>query len=111
MAAKIHGRLGAASLSATTLTGVYTVPASRKATCTISLCNRGTADVTVRVANIDGAVGAVADEDYIEYGVTLPGNGGVLERTGITLTAAHTLAVYASATGVSAVVFGVEEDA
>ena len=31
--------------------------------------------MTVRVAHIDGAVGAVANEDYIEYGATVPANG------------------------------------
>lgn len=109
MAAKIHGRLGAQDLPATTLTSVYSVPASRKATCTLSICNRNATAVTARVAHIDGAVGAVADADYIEYGVSIAPNG-VLERTGITLTATHTLAVYVSGTGVSAVAHGVEED-
>lgn len=109
MAAKIHGRLGAVSLAATTNTGVYTVPSGRKATSTVSLCNRSASAITVRLALIDGAIGAVADEDYLEYGAVIPA-GGVLERSGITLTATHTLGVYASATGISAVAYGVEED-
>lgn len=108
--AKIHGRLGAAALAATTDTAVYTVPASRKATVLVSLCNRTASDVTVRLAHIDGSLGALATEDYLEYDTTLPANG-VLERTGITMTATHTLMARCSAASVSVVVSGVEEDA
>lgn len=110
MTAKIHGRLGAADLAATTNTSVYSVPASRKATVTVSICNRNATDVTVRLAHIDGAIGAIANEDYIEYGSTVPANG-VIERTGIAMAASATLMGYASATNVSYVVAGIEEDA
>lgn len=109
MTAKIHGRLGAVDLAATTNTTAYTVPASRKATCGINICNRNASSITFRLAHIDGALGSVADEDYLEYGVTIAANG-TYERTGITMTATHTLMVYASGTGASAVVTGVEED-
>lgn len=109
MTAKIHGRLGAADLAATTNTGVYSVPASRKATVSVSICNRTASDVTVRLAHIDGAVGAIASEDYLEYGSTVPANG-VIERTGIAMAASATIMGYASATGLSIVVAGVEED-
>ena len=109
MPIKIHGRLGAADLAAATNTGVYTVPASRKATVSVSLCNRTAADITVRLAHIDGAIGAVANEDYMEYDSTLPANG-VIERERVTLAAADTIGVRASATGVSVVVRGIEED-
>lgn len=110
MAAMIHGRLGAQDLAATTNTAVYTVPSSRKATVTISVCNRNSSAVTVRLAHIDGAIGAIANEDYIEYGTSIPANG-TLERSGITLAASATIGAYASTTGVSAVVYGIEEDA
>ena len=110
MAAAIHGRLGASALAATTNTSTYSVPASRKATVTISFCNRTSSALTIRLAHVDGAIGAVADEDYIEYGATVPANG-VLERSGITMAATHTMLTYASGTGISAVVSGIEEDA
>lgn len=110
MTAPIHGRLAAADLAATTDTSVYSVPAARKATVTISICNRNATAVTVRLAHIDGAIGDVADADYLEYGTSIPANG-VLERTAMTMTATHTLLGYASGTGVSVVVFGIEEDA
>ena len=109
MAAKTHGRLGAADLAATTNTSVYSVPAARKATCSVNVCNRNATSITFRLAHIDGAVGTIANEDYLEYGTTIPANG-TYERTGITMTATHTLMAYASGTGASAVVTGVEED-
>lgn len=110
MAAKIHGRLGAQDLAATTMTAVYAAPASRKATCSVSICNRNGSAVAVRLAYIDGAVGALANEDYLEFGTQIAANG-VLERTGIPVSAGHTLAAYASNTGVSVVIVGIEEDA
>lgn len=110
MAAMIHGRLGASDLAATTNTSTYSVPASRKATVTVSFCNRNATSVTVRLAHVDGAIGVVASDDYLEYDATVPANG-VLERSGITMAATHTLLTRASGTGVSAVVSGIEEDA
>ena len=95
-----------ASLAATTLTSVHTFTTA--GTCNLSLCNRTASDVTVRVAVIDGAPGAVADEDYIEYGTTVRGNG-VLQITGLVGEAAEQVCVYASATGISARVHGWEE--
>lgn len=110
MAAKIHGRVGAADLAATTNTGVYTVPATRKGTLTVIACNRNATAVRVRLAYIDGALGALANEDYIEYDTLVPGNTP-LTVTGLPITATHTLMAYASTTGVSVGVFAVEEDA
>lgn len=107
--AKIHGRLGAAALAANTDTVVYTVPAGRKATVLVSVCNRSATDAAIRLAHIDGNLAALATEDYIEYDSPLPGNG-VLERTGITIAAGHTIMARASAASVSAVISGVEED-
>ena len=54
--------------------------------------------VTVRVAHIDGAVGAVADRDYIEYGATVPANG--LEPPHTDVTDSYAM-VYSSSTSVS----------
>lgn len=110
MPSKTHGRLGAQALAATTLTAVYTAPAGRKATLTLNLCNRGATDTSFRVAMIDGAVGAIANEDYMAYDSPLIAAGQyVLER--VTVTAGHTIAVYAGNANVSAVAFGVEEEA
>lgn len=100
------GRLGSASLSATTITTLYTVPASKVATCSINLCNTSAADVTVRVAL--AAVDTPAAGEHIEYDVSIPPSG-VLERGGIVLDAGKKVVVYASATGINANVWGFEE--
>lgn len=107
---KIHGRLGAAALAATTDTTVYTVPASRKATVTVSICNRSASAVNARLMHIDGNLAALATEDYLLYDTPIPGNG-FLERTGLTISAGHTIAARAASADLSVQVHGVEEDA
>ena len=98
--------LGAFDLAAATDTVIYTVPAGKKASVNVSLCAR-TQAADVRLAVTGG--GAPADADWIEYDATIQA-GGVLERTQIWLTAGEKLYARASATGVSAVVFGPVED-
>lgn len=110
MTAKIHGRLGALDCAATTAEAVYSVPASRKATVNVTLCNRNSTSVTARIAHLNGAIGTLANEDYIEYDVLIPPNSSI-ERAGITMTATHTIGTYISTTGITAQVYGVEEDA
>ena len=104
------GRLGAADLSATTNTSIYTCPASTIATVNVSICNRSASAVVVRLANLDGAIGTLANEDYIEYGITIPANG-VLERTGIVMAASGLIMAYSDTANVSVQVWGIEEAA
>lgn len=100
------GRLGSASLSATTNTTIYTVPASKSPTVTINVCNTSAVGVTVRLA-IALADTPVAGE-YIEYDVTLPASG-VLERAGVVLDAGKKIVAYAGSTGLNVNVWGFEE--
>lgn len=100
------GRLAVADLTAATNTAVYTVPASKTASFTLSICNRSTSPVLVRVAL--STSGTPAGADYIEYGATVQ-PGGVLERTGLVLAATQVVNVYSSAANVSAVAYGFEE--
>ncbi len=100
------GRLGASDLSATTNTSVYTVPASKLASFTVSVCNRNTSAVTVRLAL--AASGTPSATEWIEYDTSIQANS-VLERTGIVLDASKIVVAYASTTGVSVVVWGIEE--
>lgn len=98
-------RLGAADLAATTNTDVYTVPANRRAAFTVSFCNRTTGDRSVRLAL---RISTLSAADYVEYDAVIPASG-VLERSGLMLTAGQIVTAYASATGVSCVIVGVEE--
>lgn len=102
------GRLGAADLSATTNTVLYTVPSSTKAALTVGLCNRSASAATVRIAL--AASSTPTDAEWISYGESLAANAA-MERTGIILSAGQSLVVYASAAQVSAVAWGVEEAA
>lgn len=99
------GRLGIANLSATTNTTVYTVPASVFSVVNVNLCNRTSASITVRIAV--SATASPADTEWIEYGAIIPANG-VLERTGIVMSTTNQLVVWASATGISVVIGGIE---
>ena len=101
------GRLGSASLSATTYTTLYQVPLGKTTVCTVSLCNTTSAAVTVRIA-LAAASGTPAGGEFIEYDVSLPANG-VLERGGIVLDAEKYITVYASASGINANAWGYEE--
>lgn len=99
------GRLGTADLSAATNTTLYTVPAGTFTVATVNLVNRTSGAVSVRIALAASAT--PANGEYIEYGVSLAANT-VLERTGLVLDAGKNLVVYASATGISAVAYGIE---
>jgi len=57
--------------SATTLTDLYTVPiVSVSKIVSVFICNKGAGSDTVRIAQSVGG-GAVADKDYIYYGLAI----------------------------------------
>jgi hypothetical protein len=99
------GRLGIADLAATTLTTLYTCPATTFTVASVSICNRTTSPITVRLAVASAATPTNAE--YIEYDTTITANQ-VLERTGIVMDAGKLIVVRSSATGVSAVAYGIE---
>lgn len=108
------GRFGKALLAANNDTTLYTTPAGKVATATLSLCNTSAAPVTVRVAVTTAA--APTPSDFIEYDVVLgvvgaPGGSSVLERTGIVLSAGESVVVRAGAAGIAARLHGFEEGA
>ncbi|MFQ5625421.1 MAG: hypothetical protein ACE5FM_02075 [Methyloligellaceae bacterium] len=98
--------LGAADLAAATDTEIYAVPAGKKASVNVAFCAR-TQSAVVRLAVTDGALPAA--KDWIEYDAALAA-ADILERTQIWMTAGEKLYARASATGVSVVVYGPEEN-
>ena len=103
MASGVYGKVDVSSAS--TWTEVVAASAGTKV-ATINIVNRQATATTVRIALRDAA-GNVTDADCIEYDVSLPANG-VLERTGIVLDSSNGLHVYASATGVTAIAYGMD---
>ena len=102
------GYLGKTKLAANMNTAVYSVPAGKFTTANVAMCNIGDASAKIRLAIVDGAAADLADEDYIEYGVDIPA-GGVLERTGLTLSAGETVVAWADKNTIAVRVHGYEE--
>ena len=102
------GYLGKTKLAASTNTAVYSVPAGKFTTANVAMCNIGDASAKIRLAIVDGAAAELADEDYVEYGVDIPA-GGVLERTGLTLSAGETVVAWADKNTIAVRVHGYEE--
>lgn len=101
------GILGRSTPSATTNTSVYTVPAGKVASFTISCCNTNDASVAnIRIAL--STSGTPSAGDYIEYGAAVMSTG-VLERSGIVANAGTQVVVYSSVANVNVVVYGFEE--
>lgn len=100
------GLLGKANLSSSVNTLIYTVPANKIATANIRVANRNAIDAKIRVAI--GTDNAPADEDYIDYDITVPANG-ILEDTGIVCNAGEKIWVYSNRSSVSVRMYGFEE--
>lgn len=99
-------KLGAAAPTAATNTTIYTVPASKGAVATINLVNTGSSTITVRVAI--SATGTPTSSEWIEYGAQIAASG-VLERTGIAMSAAENVVVYTDIATLAVRIHGVEE--
>lgn len=104
-ALKVLGQLAAAATTDETL---YTVPDVTQTTCSsLVVCNRGSSQLTFRVRV--GVAGASADnKQYLFYDTPIDGNSTMTMVIGITLNQTDIVATYASATGLSFTLFGVE---
>ena len=100
------GILGTVAPAAATNTTLYTVPAGKLTTANVSICNRGSGQIKVRLALSAGA--APTSAEWLEYDTPIPGNG-VLERTGLVLEAGKNIVVYTDVATASCVAFGFEE--
>ncbi len=99
--------LGQSNPAATTLTTLYTVPASNSAICsTLTVCNQG-ASTTFRVA-VRPAGAAIASQHYVVYDNVLNGNDSVFLTLGITMAATDVLSVYAGTANVVFNLYGTE---
>jgi hypothetical protein len=103
------GRLGVQAIPATTNTTVYTVPAGYYTIANVSIVNRGTAAINLRLAmtTSGGASPSPNVEEWIEYDTIIIPNG-VFERTGLVLNYGLHLVVYSSAANVGCTVYGIE---
>lgn len=107
-----RGRLGVAELAAATNTVVYAVTDGRDAVVKVFISNLATAakQTLIDVAVVNGAIGALADEDYIIRGKELK-LGEFLELEDLSLAADECIVVKSSVAGATVRVSGTEQDA
>lgn len=100
--------LGQVNPSATTLTTLYTVPASTSTVVsTITVTNQAASAGTFRVS-VQPACATVDPKHYVAYDVAIPANNTVILTFGITLATTDCIRVYASASTMSFNIFGSE---
>ncbi len=99
------GRLGVSAISATSNTTVYTVPVGYYTVCNVSITNRNTTAIRIRLAM--SSTGTPNAQDWLEYDTVVAGNG-VFERTGLVLEAGLNIVVYSDTGQVGATVYGIE---
>lgn len=103
-----HKVLGQSNPSATTLTTLYTVPASTQAICsTIAVCNTGSTATTYRLA-VRPAGAAVATQHYVVYDSSVSAFDSVFLTLGVALAATDVVSVYAGNASVAFSLHGVE---
>jgi hypothetical protein len=99
--------LGQSNPAATTLTTLYTVPASTSAVCsTLAICNQGVSAL-YRVA-IRPAGASISAQQYIVYDATINSLDTMFLTIGATLATTDVVSVYAGTSTVSFNLFGSE---
>ena len=90
------------------LQSLYTVGASDQAVIsTITIANRSTASATYRLAvSPDGE--SIANQHYIAYDASVPGNDTIALTLGITMDGNDVLRCYSSTTDITFNAFGAE---
>jgi len=100
--------LGQVNPSATTLTTLYTVPASKEAVVSsISVANLTATAATFRLA-VRPAGASIANQHYIGYDITVGASDSTIITVGLTLATTDVLSVYASTANVAFQAFGDE---
>lgn len=94
------------SATATSEHQLYQVPASTEALCSVMVCNQNATAVKVRIGvYASGETIGSTPAAFIEYDSSIAANG-VLERTGILLSATERIGVRSDTGNVSFVVIG-----
>ena len=100
--------LGQSNPAATTLTSLYTVPASKEAVVSsISVANLTATAATFRLAVRPTGEG-IANKHYIGYDITVGASDSTIITVGVTLATTDVLSVYASTANVAFQAFGDE---
>jgi hypothetical protein len=100
--------LGQSNPAATTLTTLYTVPASKEAVVSsISVANLTATAATFRLAVRPGGA-SIANQHYIGYDITVGASDSTIITVGLTLATTDVLSVYASTANVAFQAFGDE---
>jgi len=100
--------LGQLAAAATTAETLYTVPAlAQTTTSSLIICNRTVGSLTYRISvHVAGA--AANDKQYLYYDKALAANDTFTAVLGLTLGPADVVKTYASATGLTFNLYGVE---
>lgn len=99
---------GSATLTATTNTNLYTVPAATQTVVsTVTVCNQTASSQTYRIA-VRPAGATIAAQHYIVYGATVAASDTTTLTLGITLGTTDIITVYASSASMSFSAFGSE---
>jgi glucose-6-phosphate dehydrogenase assembly protein OpcA len=100
--------LGQSNPLATTLTTLYTVPASTSTVAsTINICNLSAVAASFRLA-VRPAGATIANQHYIAYDVAIPANDSISFTIGLTLATTDVVSVYGSTANLSFALFGSE---
>lgn len=92
--------------SINTNTSIYQVPSGKTASVSIQLCNRGSANVKVRLAITN--TGSITNQHYLEFDATILPNEGLL-RPGIVLGSGDQVFARTDTATVNCVIYGFEE--
>ena len=100
--------LGQSNPAATTLTTLYTVPASTQAVISsISVANLTATAATFRIA-VRPAGASITNAHYLGYDITVGASDTTIITVGITMNATDVLSVYASTANLTFQAFGSE---
>lgn len=99
------GRLANVAITATSNITVYTVPVGFYTVCNVSITNRNTTAVRIRLAMASSGTPVVSE--WMEYDTIIIPNG-VFERTGLVLQAGLNIVVYSDTANLGCTVYGIE---